>query len=126
MNRLARLGSAVCFGVGSILLAVGIHRVVFGVHPKLAWVRDLPWDQVSAPACFAAALGLAAVGAWLGRRGLAPSPSAPGAHEGAIGRESPIAAALAPPPRDIPQQARSGARVAAPSNYRPPRRPSDQ
>jgi hypothetical protein len=87
MNRLLRLGSRVCFGTGAFLLAAGMHRFIFGTRPKLIWVRDLPWDQVSAPWCFAAALALAALGAWLGRRAL-QAPSVAGANDIARSRVS--------------------------------------
>ncbi len=68
--RLARSASRLCFIVGGGLLAIGIHRVVFGVHPKLIWVRDLPWERVNASLCFVAALALATLGAILGRESL--------------------------------------------------------
>jgi membrane protein implicated in regulation of membrane protease activity len=68
MRAFNRFVSRACFAVGGALIVVGIHRFVFGVHPKLIWVRDLPWDRVSYVWCFAVALTLAAVGAVLGRR----------------------------------------------------------
>jgi hypothetical protein len=67
MHRLLNAVSQGCFLIGGAFLFVGMHRFIFGVHPKLIWVRDLPWDRISYEWCFAAALGLALVGGWLGR-----------------------------------------------------------
>ena len=67
MQRLVSAVSRGSFLVGGGFLFIGIHRFIFGAYPKLIWVRDLPWDRVSYEWCFAAALGLALAGGWLGR-----------------------------------------------------------
>jgi hypothetical protein len=67
MRRIVNGVSRICFLTGGGFLLVGMHRYIFGIHPKLIWIRDLPWDQVSYEWCFAATLGLALFGAWLGR-----------------------------------------------------------
>jgi hypothetical protein len=91
MRAFNRLISRMCFAVGGALIVVGMHRFIFGVHPKLIWVRDLPWDRVSYAWCFVGGLTLAAIGAVLGRRAQPQDLNAtiPADELGAIGAVQP-------------------------------------